>query len=180
MNSSFYCVGFVAMVAVLCVQADDFAKLAEKSPAGFQIQITRKLDCDSKEAYKRFVDDFSKWYDASHSYSQEAKNLSIDLQRHCMLGSFARWWLRASYGRRISPARKDSSDDRRVGPAAGYGRFGGVTYSFINDGSGSKLNVVYNVAGAEFLKLDRIADPVKEVLSMQMDRFQKYCSPPQD
>ena len=67
MNSSFYCVGFVAMVAVLCVQADDFAKLAEKSPAGFQIQITRKLDCDSKEAYKRFVDDFSKWYDASHS-----------------------------------------------------------------------------------------------------------------
>lgn len=67
-----------------------------------------------------------------------------------------------------------------LGPLQGMGVSGALTYSFINDGSGSKLNVVYNVAGAEFLKLDRIADPVKEVLSMQMDRFQKYCSPPQD
>ena len=180
MNSSFYCVGFVAMVAVLCVQADDFAKLAEKSPAGFQIQITRKLDCDSKEAYKRFVDDFSKWYDASHSYSQEAKNLSIDLQRHCMLevlpdGGFVRH-MDVVFHQPGKTLRMTGG----LGPLQGMGVSGALTYSFINDGSGSKLNVVYNVAGAEFLKLDRIADPVKEVLSMQMDRFQKYCSPPQD
>ena len=59
-------------------------QVTKSSASGFVIEIQQKVNVDSKTAYSKFVTDFSKWYDASHSYSQNANNLSLNLAKQCM------------------------------------------------------------------------------------------------
>ena len=64
---------------------DLHAQIKESSTNVFLIQSSRMVDLTADKAYAAFVNDFSKWYDASHSYSGKPENLSLDLKRHCML-----------------------------------------------------------------------------------------------
>ena len=61
------------------------AQIVRSSPSGFQIKIERKVPLDTVSAYQKFVSGFNQWYDANHSYSGKAENLSLDLKKACML-----------------------------------------------------------------------------------------------
>ncbi|MEM7456559.1 MAG: ATPase [Planctomycetota bacterium] len=146
------------------------------SSDGFQIQITRQLDVDAGTAYSKLVEEFSMWYDASHSYSGEAANLSLDLEEKCMLERLPD----GGYVRHMEIVFHQPGKVFRMtgglGPLQGMGVTGALTYEFVEGDEGTEVKMTYNVSGASSLQLDAIAVPVNQVLGLQMDRFANHCN----
>ena len=134
------------------------------------------MELGSKDAYAAFVDGFSEWYDASHSYSGKAENLSLDLEKHCMLEQLPD----DGFVRHMEIVFHQPGQVLRMtgglGPLQGMGVSGAMTFTFSENGGQSKVKMEYYVSGAKHLKLDRIAEPVNQVLNGQLTRFQTYCS----
>ncbi|MEM6468774.1 MAG: ATPase, partial [Planctomycetota bacterium] len=139
------------------------------------LTIERDLSLTPGKAYDKFVTEFSSWYDARHSYSMKAENLTLDLEKHCMLeklpdGGFVRH-MEIVFHQPGKLIRLTGG----LGPLQGMGVQGAMTVSFLPSPSGSKVTLGYVVTGASFSNLDKIAEPVHQVLSGQMDRFASHC-----
>lgn len=151
------------------------AQVTESSADGFVIKTSHDLELGSKEAYAAFVDGFSEWYDASHSYSGKAENLSLDLEKNCMLETLPD----DGFVRHMEIVFHQPGQVLRMtgglGPLQGMGVSGAMTFTFSETGGQSKVTMEYYVSGAKHLKLDQIADPVNQVLNGQLTRFQTYC-----
>ncbi|MEM0926606.1 MAG: ATPase [Planctomycetota bacterium] len=154
---------------------DAHAKVDVAAGDGFRVTIKQDSLLPPEEAYQKFVSEFSQWYDARHSYSMDARNLSLDLDDRCMLeklpdGGFVRHMEIVFHqpGKLIRLAGG-------LGPLQGMGIQGAMTVSFLPAQEGSQVTLTYVVTGASFLTLDKIAGPVDQVLTEQMTRFQKHC-----
>lgn len=152
------------------------AEVKQSSPTGFSIQVSRTVDIPASEAYRLMIEDFSKWYNADHSYSAKAENLSLDLKQHCMLeklpdGGFVRH-MEIVFHQPGKVFRMTGG----LGPLQGMGVSGALTFSFKAEGNKTEISMSYNVSGADFLNLDKIAGPVDQVLVDQMDRLKKHCN----
>lgn len=150
-------------------------EVTQSAPDGFQIKISMSTPLDPSRTYRAFVEDFSKWWDASHSYSGKAANLSLDLDRNCMLetlgdGGFVRH-MEISYCEKDKAVRLLGG----MGPLQEMGIHGAMTFSFEQMDEATVISLTYNVTGASFQKLDQVAEPVDGVLTQQMERLKKYC-----
>ncbi len=166
-SACFFLISLIATVANAQVQ--------ESGADGFHIEIKRELEVDAETAYDALVNDFSKWYDASHSYSGKAENISIDLNSHCMLetlpdGGFVRHMEMVFH----QPGKVFRMAGG-LGPLQGLGVSGAMTFAFVEVKGNAKLTMTYHVSGAEHLQLDALSGPVNRVLNGQLDRFQSYC-----
>ena len=153
------------------------AQIVQASSTGFQLEIKKDLPLTPKLAYQKFVKDFNQWYDASHSYSGQAENLSLDLERACMREKLPN----GGYVRHMEIVYHQPGKMFRMtggmGPLQGLGVSGAMTYTFEPTGEqGTTVKMTYIVSGADFLKLDKLAVPVNSVLTDQLNRFQKHCS----
>ena len=150
-------------------------QITMKSSTGFLIEIEHQLDVDAKTAYSKLIDDFSKWYDASHSYSGKAENLSLDLKRHCMYEQLEK----GGYVRHMEIVFHQPGKQLRMtgglGPLQGMGVSGAMTWQFSESDGKAKVKMSYAVSGADYLQLDKIAIPVERVLSDQVTRFKNWC-----
>lgn len=160
---------------MICLHNIATAQVVESSANGFLIQTSHELELNAERAYSAFVDGFSDWYDASHSYSGKAENLSLDLEKHCMLerlsdGGFVRH-MEIVFHQPGKLLRMTGG----LGPLQGMGVSGAMTFTFSESAGKSKIEMAYSVSGADHLKLDKIAAPVNQVLNIQLGRFQKYC-----
>ncbi len=168
----------VASVAwILMPQTAVLAEVKSKAPDGFQIRIDRKSAESPQETMKVLVHRFNEWWDASHSYSGDPKNLSMDLQQRCMLeqlpdGGFVRHMEIVFY----QPGKLLRLSGG-LGPLQGMGVQGALTFSLESNGQGTQIRLTYNVAGAELMQLDQVAAAVDQVLTEQMDRLQETCQP---
>jgi len=115
----------------------------------------------------------------NHSYSLDAANLSIDLDRRCMLellpdGGFVRHLEVVFY----QPG-KSIRMTGGLGPLQGMGVYGALTFVFQPSPDvpeATQVTLTYNVSGADFMGLENIAAPVDTVLGMQLAVFQKYAN----
>ena len=148
----------------------------KKSAAdGFHVAISVEVKLGREAAYKAFVSDFAKWWDGSHSYSNDARNLSLDLKRKCMFerlekGGFVRH-MEIVFHQPGKMLRMTGG----LGPLQGMGARGAMNITFSESGGKTIVRLNYIVTGASFQKLDSVAKPVDSVLTGQLARFKKYC-----
>lgn len=152
------------------------AEVKASAPGGFMTSTSCDVDLSAEEAYEKLVSEFSLWYDASHSYSGQADRLSLDLEKACMLerlpnGGFVRH-MEIVYHQPGKMLRMTGG----LGPLQGMGVAGALSFGFEESGGQTRVTLTYNVSGAEFLQLDKIADPVDGVLTSQLKSFHKHCS----
>lgn len=157
----------------LCSPAAAEVKMA--SATGFQTVTTCQVELSAAAAYQTLIDDFSTWYDASHSYSGQPANLSLDLERACMRetlpdGGFVRH-MEIVYHQPGQMLRMTGG----LGPLQGMGVAGALSFAFAEQEGRTTVTLTYNVSGADFLQLDKIAAPVDGVLQSQLKRFEKHC-----
>lgn len=156
------------------------ADVTQMSANGFQVTVAREVDGTAKVAYRALVDEFAKWYDASHSYSGKPENLSLDLEKACMLevlpeGGFVRH-MEIVFHQPGKTFRMTGG----LGPLQGMGVYGALTFAFEEFDGKTRITMTYNVSGAEYLQLDKIAAPVDGVLTSQLDRLASYCDSKDD
>lgn len=151
------------------------AEVKVASPTGFQTVATCTVDLAADEAYQKLIADFSTWYDASHSYSGRPENLSLDLERSCMLEKLPD----GGYVRHMEIVYHQPGKMLRMtgglGPLQGMGVAGALSFAFAEADGQTTVTLTYNVSGADFLQLDKIAAPVDGVLAAQLKRFGAHC-----
>ena len=166
----------LAWIVILAAPLHSVAQVKEVSEGGFLISISRTVDLSAADAYAAFVDDFSEWYDASHSYTGKGENLSLDLREHCMLerlpdGGFVRH-MEVVFHQPGKMLRMTGG----LGPLQGMGVAGAMTFSFSENEGQTTISMSYSVSGGHHLKLDKLAGPVNSVLNLQLDGLQKHCN----
>lgn len=169
----FRAIGILPLIMILIPQTLH-AEVKQSGPDGFSVVLERETELGADEAYRMMVEDFSTWYDASHSYSGKAENLSLDLERHCFFeklpdGGFVRHMEILFH----QPGNKLIMSGG-LGPLMPMGVSGALTFDFVGSESGTKIRLTYNVTGASHQQLDRIATPVNGVLAIQLDRLKQH------
>lgn len=151
------------------VQAD----VVSSDDGGFQIVITETIEGDAKEVFLTLTEDFSKWWDPAHSYSGNADNLAINLEKSCLLetlpdGGFVRH-MEIVY---IQPG-KSLRMTGGLGPLQEMGVNGAMTFALSEKEGKTQIKLTYNVSGFTGLQLQKLAEPVNGVLSAQLKRLKK-------
>lgn len=169
------CSALLSLSLALFLSSSLLADVVSSSDAGFAIRITKSVGADPNQAYATVINDFNKWWDAAHSVSGKAENLSIDLEKGCFLeklpdGGFVR---HLEIVRHIPGTQLRFSGG--LGPLQGMAVHGALTIEFNRPENSNETTVVltYNVTGYSEGGLGQIAVPVNRVLTEQMNRLEK-------
>ena len=172
------CSALLSLSLAWFLSSNLFADVVSSSDTGFSIRITKSVDADPSQAYSTVFRDFNKWWDAAHSVSGKAENLSIDLEKGCFLeklpdGGFVR---HLEIVRHIPGKQVRFSGG--LGPLQGMAVHGALTIEFNRPENSNETMIVmtYNVTGYSAGGLGQIAVPVNRVLTEQMNRLEKLVN----
>ena len=169
---------FLSLVMVLILSTKLVGDVSSASANGFEIKITKTVSANSADSYQIIVEDFNKWWDAAHSVSGKAENLSIDFEKGCFLEQLPD----GGFVRHLEIVRHIPGTQLRMvgglGPLQGMAVHGAFTIDLksVEGKQGTVIELSYNVTGYTNGGLKPIANPVNRVLSEQMDRLEKLIN----
>jgi len=161
-----------AMVA-LCVitTSPAFAEVADSSANGFTVKISTQIQAAPADVYARIMK-VGEWWDSSHTYSQDANNLSIEERPG---GCFCEKLPNGGGVQHMEVVLLIPGKLLRMrgglGPLQGMATAGSMTFALTAANGGTKLDVTYAVTGYSAQGLNSIAAPVDHVLSEQIARL---------
>jgi uncharacterized protein YndB with AHSA1/START domain len=150
------------------------AAAAEVSTNGFVVRHERTVAAPAPKVYESLVDHVGSWWHPQHTYSGDARNLSIEARPG---GCFCERLpdggvehLRVVHVRRHQLLRLSGG----LGPLQGFGLAGAMTWRLSQADGGTKLELVYNVGGAMSGGFEAVAPAVERVLGEQVDRLKRF------
>lgn len=159
----------------LLLGASLFAEVVESAGAGFATKSVVRIAAAPDRVYAAFVQDVGRWWDPAHTYSGDARNLSIDprpggcfcerlgdqggVQHLSVVFIAPRQRLRLTGG---------------LGPLQDSGVAGSLTWDFSGKDGGTEVTVTYVVGGFRSGGLQGLAAPVDSVLNGQLQRFKNF------
>lgn len=169
-------VGFCAAVVgfVLAAAGPAHADVVDKSPAGFTLKTSVSVAAPAERTFRALVD-IGAWWSSDHTYSGDAKNLSIAAQPG---GCFCEKLPNGGgveHGRvvQVQPGtllRLDAA----LGPLQSFGVAGSLTWQVEKAAQGSTVTLTYVVGGYAPGGLDALAGPVDAVFVEQIQRLEAY------
>ena len=172
-----WCVSWLLGLCVISAGQPGSADVVSKEAGGFQLSFRENTTVGRREVYEILVSRFSQWWDPAHTYSGNSRNLSIDLQKSCILenlpgGGFVRHMEVVYYDPRQAILRLTGG----LGPLQEMGVQGAMTFKVMTVDGKTEIQLTYNVVGNSSLNLDRIAPVVDRVLSEQLARLADLCN----
>jgi hypothetical protein len=165
----------VAVWLYALAQSLAVAEVADSAANGFTIKIAMNIRASPADVYARLVHSVGQWWSSEHTFSGDARNLSIDERamgcfceklpgggsvRHMEVVFFAPGkMLRMSGG---------------LGPLQGIGATGSMSIGLSAADGGTKLEVTYAVVGYQPQGMNAWATPVDGVLTEQFTRLKSY------
>jgi Polyketide cyclase / dehydrase and lipid transport len=167
-----------AFVAVLGASSPAAANVVSATPDGFEIRQQTHVAASPAAAYRTFLK-VGSWWSAEHTYSGNARNLSIQAR------AGGCWCERLADGGVVQHMQviqlrpgKQITFTGGLGPLQAMGASGAMTVSFEPDGAGTKVTLNYIVSGYSAQAFDKIAPAVDGVLAEQIARFAKTAAAP--
>lgn len=163
----------------LIVQTATKSEVAEVAANGFQIKMTVPCTARPNVVYDSFINHVGEWWDKSHTYTQDASNMSVEARPHGWLieklpeGGFVRHF-ELIY---LAP-NKTIRLDGGMGPLQEQGVTGSMTINFKPDGDGTNIDLTYNVGGfmpGGQAKMKQWSEPVKMVITQQIQRLSAFA-----
>jgi hypothetical protein len=165
--------GLVALgAAALLACSPAHADVVAKAPDGMTIRIVAEAPLDRDAAWARLVD-VASWWNDSHTYSGDAKSLSLDAQAG---GCWCEAWAggEVEHGRVVMVMpRQMLRVDGAFGPLQDLGVSAAMTFT-LSDGptaGTTKLTLDYKAVGSSLSGLDQLAPIVDQVLAEQVNSF---------
>ncbi len=169
--------------ALLFSTAHARAEVVNISPSGFQIRHEVQLNMSAEQAYDLMVNQVSLWWNSSHTYSQNAKNLSIDARPG---GCFCEKLPNGGGVQHLSVVYVAPGKTLRMtgalGPMQGSGLAGSMTWDFsaikpAETGKAlSKLVLTYSIGGYMPGGLEKMAPAVDGMLAEQVGRYKNLVN----
>lgn len=170
----------VLMCGTLLVAGSATAEVTMVAADGFVSEHMLVLPAAPARAYRALTDEVAAWWDASHSYSGEAANFSLDARAG---GCFCE---ALPEGGSVEHMRVVFAQPGRLlrmqgglGPLQGMGLGGSMTFELSPDENGGTiLRYRYVVSGASISGLSELAEPVDGVQLGQLKRLAAYLAGP--
>lgn len=148
---------------------------AQDPPDGFVVRYETEIGATPARVYEALVDDIGTWWDSEHTFSRDARNLSLDARPGGCLceelpGGGGVEHLRVVY---VDPGRRLRLSGA-LGPLQGSALVGTLTWTLTEAEGGTRLQMTYAVGGYMEGGLEGIAPAVESVLADQMRRLQRY------
>jgi uncharacterized protein YndB with AHSA1/START domain len=166
----------LAAVIFLLAPAWATAEVADQSANGFTVKTTLNIEASPGDVYRKIVRNVGDWWDSSHTFSQNAHNLTIDEKpggcfceklpdgggvRHMEVINFAPGKLLVLSG--------------ALGPLQSLAATGSMTIKLSPADKGTKLEVSYAIVGYMPGGMNTLAAPVDGVLRGLFTRLKSYC-----
>ena len=151
------------------------ADVVDRSPSGFTVKTVVTVGASPDRAFRALVDDVGRWWDSSHTFSGDAGNLSIAASPG---GCFCET-LKNSGGvahatvNHVIPGELLRMTGA-LGPLQEHAVTGTLTWQFAPAGQDATVTLTYSVSGHFPGGFEKIAAPVDQVLSDQLNRLKAY------
>lgn len=151
------------------------AAVADSAANGFTIKISVTIQAPPEEVYTKLVHNIGQWWSSDHSFSGDAKNMTIDDKpMGCWCEKLASGG--AKHMEVVLAARgKALVMTGGMGPLQSMAVAGAMSFDFApSDKGGTKLDLTYTVGGYLPAGLNTLAAPVDAVLGQQMARLKNF------
>ncbi len=145
------------------------------TPTGFLVKFDVSVNAPLAKVYDALVGQIGSWWDSGHTYSGDAKNLSIDARPGgCFCEKLpnggAIEHLRVIYVAPREVLRLSGS----LGPLQASGVAGSMTWKLTGGSDNTRVQVSYSVGGFIEGGFEKVAPAVKSVLREQFDRLKLF------
>ena len=146
------------------------------TPNGFLLKFEVSVNAPATKVYGALVGQIGSWWDSEHTYSGDAKNLSIDARPG---GCFCE---KLPNGGGIEHARVIYVAPREIlrlsgalGPLQPSGVAGTLTWKLTSSTDNTRVQLSYSVGGFIDGGFEKIAPLVESVLRGQLDRLKQFA-----
>lgn len=151
------------------------AEIISAAPAGFSLRHVAEAPGVAPPTVWAALSDVGKWWDPEHTYSGDARNLSLDpVVQGCFCEKLSLYsaleHARVVYAQPAKMLRMVGA----LGPLQEFGVAGSMTWQIEAAGGGSRITVTYNVGGFADRPLADWAPIVDEVLGVQVKRLGRF------
>jgi hypothetical protein len=165
----------LAAVAVVLTSGSARAAVADSSAAGFTVKITLNIQATPDDVYRRLVHNVGDWWNPAHTFSGEARALTIDNRAP---GCFCERLPNLGTARHMEVVMAAPGEKLvmlgALGPLQPLAVTGAMTIDLSPDARGTKLVATYAVGGYSPAGLNTWAAPVDSVLTEQFTRLKNY------
>jgi len=165
--------GTIALVMLSGAQAEPAPQV---KPNGFLLKLEINANAPAAKVYDALVGQIGSWWDSEHTYSGDAKNLSIDARPG---GCFCE---KLPNGGGIEHARVIYVAPREVlrlsgalGPLQASGVVGTLTWKLTSGTDNTRVELTYSVGGFSDGGFEKTAPLVENVLRQQLDRLKHFA-----
>ncbi len=168
----------ITAFAALLLTGRAHAEVRAAAADHFVIHAEREVAASPDEAW-RAVTRLNRWWNDSHTYSGNARNLSFEPRAG---GCWCERWNGQSieHGRIVLVMEREGVRTLRIagalGPLQELGVNGVLTFTVAPLASGAKIEMSYRVSGDTGLALDTLAPIVDGVLMEQFGRLNRYTA----
>ena len=164
-----------ALAAVLLVgPATAVADVVDRATNGFTLRTVVEISAPPARVYRTLVNPGA-WWDKEHTYTGDAKNLSIEARPG---GCFCE---RLPSGGGVEHGRVINLSpgsllrlSAALGPLQELGAAGSLTFQIAESAKGSTVTMTFAVGGYSPGGLDKLADPVDTVMAHQLQLLKQY------
>jgi uncharacterized protein YndB with AHSA1/START domain len=163
----------VVSAAVLALAGVARADVVDSGPNGFQVKQTAEIAAPAAKVWAA-LGQVGRWWDSQHSWSQDAKNLTLDLRP-------GGCWCEALPGGGVEHMRvifalpdKTAVLDGTLGPLVFSGAVGHLAWRLAETDGHTTLTQTYFVGGYYPGGLDKLAPAVDGVMTEQIGRLKRY------
>jgi len=151
------------------------AEVADSSPGGFTVKITATIQAPPADVYRKLVHNVGEWWDPAHTFSGDARNLSIEEKP---MGCFCEKLPQGGGVRHMEVVYLAPGKILRMtgamGPMQGLAVAGNLTFQLEAAAEGTKITATYALAGHLANGMDTFAKPVDTMLAGQITRLKNF------
>lgn len=168
-------VGLAAAIAALALGGAARAEVVETSPTSLQVKQTVEIAAPAAKVWAA-LGQIAGWWDSAHSWSGDAKNLTLDLKAGgCLCEANLPGGGSAHHMTvLIAMPGKTAVLEGAIGPLVYSGAAGHMVWSLAEKDGKTALTQTYFVGGYYPGGLDKMAGPVDGVMSEQLARLKAY------
>jgi uncharacterized protein YndB with AHSA1/START domain len=167
-----YSLGTLALVMLSGIPAQSAPQV---TPNGFLVKLEVNVNAPKAKVYDALVGQVGSWWNPEHTYSHDAKNLSIDPRPGgCFCEKLPNGGgiehLRVVY---VAPPQVVRFSGA-LGPLQASGVAGSMTWTLTGDAGSTHLDLFYSVGGYIHGGFGKIAPAVEAMLREQLDRLKLF------
>ena len=166
----------LGMLALLMLSGTAAQSEPQVTANGFLVKFDVSVNAARAKVYDALVGQIGSWWNPEHTYSHDAKNLSIDARPGgCFCEKLPNGGgiehLRVIY---LAPPQVVRFSGA-LGPLQASGVTGSMTWKLSDDSDSTRIELSYSVGGFIQGGFDKIAPAVEAMLREQMDRLKQFA-----